>query len=69
MTLDILQLIFALLLIGAVLIQSKNANLGSVFGGNDNVQTARRGVERKIHITTIVIAVIFFAISLANVLY
>lgn len=69
MTLDILQFVFALLLIGAVLIQSKNAGLGSVFGGSDNVQTTRRGVERKLHVTTIVIAIIFFAISLANVLF
>ncbi len=69
MTLDIIQFILAILLVGAVLIQSKNAGLGSIFGGSDNVQTTRRGVERKLHITTIVIAILFFAISLLNVLY
>lgn len=69
MTLDIIQFILALLMSGAVLIQSKNAGLGSIFGGSDNVQTTRRGVEQKLHITTIVIAVTFFAVSLVNVLY
>ncbi|MBT3230503.1 preprotein translocase subunit SecG [Candidatus Uhrbacteria bacterium] len=69
MTLDIIQLALAILLTGAVLIQTKNAGLGSIFGGSDNVQTTRRGVEQKLHITTIVIAVLFFAVSLINVLY
>lgn len=69
MTLDILQFILAILMIGSVLIQNKNAGLGSIFGGSDNVQTTRRGVEKKLHNTTIVIAIIFFAVSLVNVLY
>ncbi|MFH1611273.1 MAG: preprotein translocase subunit SecG [Patescibacteria group bacterium] len=69
MTLDIIQLALSVLLIGTIMIQSRSAGLGSVFGGNDNVQTTRRGVEKKLHITTIIIAIAFFVISLINVLF
>jgi len=69
MTLDIIQFILAIILAVAILIQSKNAGLGSIFGGSDGVQTTRRGVEKKLHVTTVVIAILFFAFSLANVLY
>ena len=69
MTLDIIQFILAILVAVAILIQSKNAGLGSIFGGSDGVQTTRRGVEKKLHITTIIISILFFAVSLANVLF
>ncbi len=69
MILNIIQLVLSILLISIILIQSRNGGLGSVFGGNDNIQTTRRGVEKKMHYTTIAIAVAFFATSLINVLF
>ncbi|EKD47404.1 MAG: hypothetical protein ACD_66C00078G0001 [uncultured bacterium] len=69
MTLNIIQLVLSVLLVGTILIQSRSTGLGSVFGGSDNVQTTRRGVEKKLHITTVVIAIAFFVISLLNVLF
>jgi protein translocase SecG subunit len=69
MILNVIQLILSILLICVILIQSRNGGLGSVFGGSDNVQTTRRGVEKKLHITTIAIAATFFVVSLINVLF
>ena len=69
MTLDIIQLILAILLTGAILLQSRGAGLGAVFGGEGNVYRTKRGIEKKLHTTTIALAIIFFGVSLANVLF
>jgi len=42
--------------------------LGGVFGGSGNVYTAKRGLEKKLYYATVVLAVLFFGISILNVL-
>lgn len=69
MILNILQIIFAVLLTAAILIQQKGAGLGAAFGGDGNVYRTKRGIEQKLHTATIVLAILFFGISLANVLF
>jgi len=69
MILNILQIIFSVLLIGAILLQAKGAGLGAGFGGDGAVYSTNRGVEKKLHTMTIAIAILFFGISLANVLF
>lgn len=59
-----IQLITALLLTVAVLLQQKGASLGGVFGGSSNVYSTRRGVDKTLHYATIILAVIFFGTSL-----
>jgi len=60
------QLIVAILLIIVILLQSKGSGLSGVFGGSGNVFMTKRGFEKKLFVATIILAVLFFAISLAN---
>lgn len=69
MFLDIVQTIIAIILTGAILMQARGSGLGAVFGGEGNVFRTKRGIEKKLHSTTIALAILFFGVSLANVLY
>lgn len=68
MILNIIQLILAILLTGAVLIQAQGTGLGGVFGGEGGVYRTKRGAEKKLHTATIVLAILFLGVALANVL-
>lgn len=68
MWLKVTQLILAILLITAILLQNRGSGLSSTFGGSGNVHMARRGVDRLLHWVTIVIAFLFFGLSLVAVL-
>jgi preprotein translocase subunit SecG len=61
-----LQIISALLLIGAVLLQQKGSGLGAAFGGSSNIYSTKRGIDKVLFYFTIVISVVFFGISLAR---
>lgn len=69
MILDILQIILAVLLIVAILLQARGTGLGSVFGGEGNVFRTKRGIEKKLHNATVAIAILYFGIGLANVMF
>ncbi len=69
MIINIIQLILAFLLIGAILMQASGSGLGAVFGGDGNTFRTKRGIEKKLHTTTIAIAILFFGVSLANALF
>ena len=60
----IAQIIVAILLMAAILMQNRGAGLGGVFGGSGGVYLTKRGLEKKLFITTIVLAVIFILLSL-----
>lgn len=55
------QIALAVLLVGLILLQHSDASIGSAFGGDSLGGTThtRRGPEKMIFITTIVIAVLF----------
>lgn len=64
--LQIAQAIVAILLMVAILMQKKGAGLGGAFGGTGGgVYLTKRGLEKKLFIATIVLAVIFILLSLA----
>lgn len=65
--LQIVQLITAVLLIVAILIQNRGAGLGGVFGGGSEVYRTKRGAEKIIHISTIILVVLFLGLSIVNV--
>jgi len=65
--LSIIQLVSAILLIVAILIQSRGAGLGGVFGGEGGVYRTKRGAEKIIFIATIVLAAIFLGITAVNI--
>lgn len=68
MILDIIQIILAAVLIIAVLLQNRGSGLGAAFGGESNVYRTKRGLEKVLFRLTIVIAIIFFATAMVNVL-
>lgn len=66
--LSILQVVLAILLMGAVLLQQKGVGLGSAFGGSSNIYTTKRGVDKFLFRATIAISILFFALAVANLL-
>lgn len=69
MILSIIQLITAILLIISILLQNRGTGLGAAFGGEGNVYRTKRGMESFLFKATIVLAFVFFGVSLLNVLY
>lgn len=66
--LEIIQIIISVSLITLVLMQGKSGGLGSVFGGDGGIYRTRRGVEKLLFQATIVVAVVFFIISIAVII-
>ncbi len=62
--LTILDMIVMVLLIITIALQNKSAGLSNVFGGG-GVTTTRRGSDKWLFYSTIVLGVIFSALSLA----
>lgn len=65
--LKIFQIILAVLLIGAILLQQSGSGLGMAFGGEGNVYRSRRGMEKILFIGTIVIAILFCVVAALTV--
>jgi preprotein translocase subunit SecG len=63
----IAQIVVAVLMMGGILLQSRGAGLGTAFGGEGNVYRTKRGVEKVVFRATVVMSVIFLALSLATV--
>ncbi len=66
-----IQIALSVLLVIVVLLQQSEADLGSAFGGGDNLSApahTRRGMEKVIFYATILIAVLFAASSLLAIL-
>lgn len=63
-----LQVLLAALLVGAILLQRSRDNLGSAFGGGPagDIFHAKRGLEKTIFITTIVLAGLFITVNILN---
>jgi preprotein translocase subunit SecG len=64
--LNLVQIIISVTLIVIILIQVKGDSGGSVFGGGVGVARTRRGLERTLFNTTIVLSVIFLLLSFLN---
>lgn len=69
MILDIAQLVIASLLSAAILVQARGSGLGAGFGGDGNVYRTRRGIEKHLQTVTVALAILFFVVALANVLF
>lgn len=62
---QIVQIIVAILLIAVVSIQGKGAGLSATFGGGAMYST-RRGAERFVFYSTIILGILFAGLSLAT---
>lgn len=67
--LALIQVIAAVLLVCAILLQNRGSGLGSIFGGEGSIYRTRRGAERILFIATIILAVIFLGSAAAALLF
>lgn len=65
--LNISQIIIATLLMILILLQQKGAGLGAAFGSDSSIYRTKRGAEKIIFNTTIVLTILFFLSALANI--
>ena len=66
-----IQIVLAVVLIAAILLQRTGAQVGGAFGGSDNFSSAfhtRRGFEKTLFIITIVISILFAVCALITLI-
>ena len=66
--LSYITVISACLMIATILLQQRGASLGAGFGASGEMFTTRRGVDKSLFETTIVLAVIFVGSLLTSLL-
>lgn len=65
----ILQVVVAVLLIILILLQERSSGLSGIFGGSESsAYQTRRGLEKIIFYSTIILTVIFIALALFNLI-
>lgn len=64
----VIQIVLSLILLMAILLQSKGTGLGTAFGGGGEVYRTKRGVEKILYLSTIVLVILFFLSCLASIL-
>ena len=65
---SLIQIILGILLILVIIIQQKGAGIGSAFGGDLGFYRTKRGAEKLLFYTTIILSVAFVALSLIGLL-
>ncbi len=66
--LQIAQVAVSVLLIFSILLQNRGAGLGGIFGGEGNVYRTKRGVEKGLFISSIILGIIFFGLAIWSIL-
>jgi len=67
--LHLAQIVLAVALIAIILLQAGSSQLGGVFGlGDVGVPRKRRGLERTVFNLTVLLAVLFLALAVVNVI-
>ena len=66
--LDIVMIASACLMMLAILLQSRGASLGAGFGASGELFTTRRGLEKNLYDTTIILAIVFVGSLLASLM-
>ncbi len=68
MIFSIVQIVVGVAIIIVILLQQQSAGLGGAFGGGGGeFFHTKRGVEKILFNLTIVLAIVFFALAIANV--
>ncbi len=62
------QIGVAVLLVLSILLQQRGTALGSSFGSEGTFFSTRRGIQQKLYFATIVLGILFIALSLSNLL-
>ena len=69
MILNIIQIILAIILMVVILLQNRGSGLGAAFGGEGNIYRSKRGLEKVLHISTIILTALFLVTAFFNALY
>ncbi len=70
MVLTIAQVVVSITLIILILFQERSSGVGGIFGGSEGgFYQTRRGLEKAIFISTIVLMIIFGILSLLNLVF
>lgn len=62
--LNVAQIVLAVALVGAIMLQVRGGGLGGIFGQPDSVYRSKRGVEKTLFQLTIALAVIFVLVAI-----
>ena len=65
----IATVVLAGLLSVLILVQARGASLGAGFGGSSEIHTTRRGVDKSLHQTTIIVAILFVSAIVSYILF
>ncbi len=65
--LQIVELVVAIALILSIIVQQRGSGLGGAFGSQMAAFYTRRGIEKFLYFTTIILGVIFVLLALATV--
>jgi preprotein translocase subunit SecG len=66
---NLAQIVIAIALTAVIMLQTKGAALGGVFGRSDSaVYKTRRGIEKTVFNVTIGLSVAFFMLAMLNVM-
>lgn len=68
MALNIAQIIIAVLLVTTILLQQRGSGLSSAFGGGGGVYYQKRGVEKILFRSSIVLSALFLITAFFNLL-
>lgn len=63
-----IQIVLALLLTAAVLVQQKGSGLSSAFGGSGAEYSTKRGAEKLFFYATVFLAILFLTISVLRII-
>ena len=67
--LNIAQIILSIVLTVFLLLQLRSGDAGDMFGGsNMAIQRTRRGLEKQLFLVTIVLCIVFFVVTIVNVI-
>lgn len=66
--LNVAQIVLAVALVMAIMLQIKGGGLGGIFGQPDTVYRTKRGVEKTLFQLTIALAVLFIIIAVISLI-
>ena len=62
-------MVVAILLIVLIILQERSAGLSTLFGGESGFYQTRRGVEKIVFVSTIVLTVVFVVLAILQLIY
>ncbi len=65
-TLGTIQIIISVLLVISILLQNRGAGLSETFGGSGNVYQTKRGFDKFLFISTLVLVILFLGTAFYN---